>query len=295
MQRARNGPWPGSLHLRSPGWQRSPRQRTGCPQSGRGCAPTTPRPGRARGSLPAARVARSRLSGGDRCGRRSGDRAISASRRAEDGRAPRSSVAERGDHHEATVREDPGEEREQVAARRIAPVEVLEDEDEWPVAAQPIGKRDRQLEQAAGGRRADGASPRLAAPAIAAAIVPGSASSIRREESGEPGRDRDELRPTSPRSPRASRGGSSSTKRTRATSRNGPYGRPSPPRSTQPPIRTRAPAADGPGGEFRRPAATCRGPASPPMSTIAGAGLDAGGGRRRARQARGSADEDRAG
>ena len=49
-----------------------------------------------------------------------------------------------------TLPQVPGEEREQVAGRGIAPVEVLQDEDERPVAAQAVDEGEGELEQPVG-------------------------------------------------------------------------------------------------------------------------------------------------
>ena len=141
--------------------------------------------------------------------------------------------AERRDDHDPALLEVPGEERQQVAARGIAPVEVLEDEDERPIAAQAVGEEQDQLEQAG---LVQSRPRRSTAPA----------AGLRHARRPEPGSARSPARPrraparrrrADSQGPRAAARGRS----TRSTSRNGPYGTPSPPRSTQPPTRTRAP------------------------------------------------------
>ena len=136
--------------------------------------------------------------------------------------------------------------------RRVAPVEVLEDEDERPLGGEPVDQGDGQLEQPIC-RRVYPSGP---LPAAAAAAIAGRRPRRPSRDAGESGRDRDQLgRDVAEQ--RAQLAGGSSWPSSRSASRNGPNGRPSPPRSRQ--------ARSGPGrrspGRSRRTrsrAASCR-------------------------------------
>ena len=161
-------------------------------------------------------------------------RPISASRTRSG--CPRSRSSERNvpiKHHAAPTKV-PDHEHQEVARRRVAPVQILEDEDERALGAQPVEQRERQLEEPGlvGGSRRGGtvasdarrpSDPRLR-PRTGRTRGPRAMSS----------------RPVSPSMVASSSGGMASPS-ARSASRNGPYGMPSPPRSRQPPVSTRAP------------------------------------------------------
>ena len=187
--------------------------------------------------------------------------------------------AERRDDHDPTLLEVPGEEREQVAACGIAPVEILQHDDEGSVAAQAVDQGEDQLEQASlvhratgqrGGRGRDGR---------------GRTALRRGQEASEAGCDGDEFG-----SDLAEEFGQLVGRQlpaeTRSASRNGPYGTPSPPRSTQPPSRTRAPVWRAPAANSSTRRDLPR-PASPPTRRMVGVPPSA---RRRATSSAASSD-----
>ena len=104
--------------------------------------------------------------------------------------------AERRHDHDASLREVTGQEPQEVAGRGIAPVQILEHEDERSVAAQAIDQGERELEQpgligrATGRRRSGAGSDGIGGDTRCGGALVGWC-----QEAGETRGDRDELRP----------------------------------------------------------------------------------------------------